>query len=144
MEAPHLHEHDHRAEALQGWVKTLLLLGLGIYFAYNIVSGNLSNYINVRFAWLSYVAAAVFMLLGIGTAIMLLRAGKHKQKHGEHDHEYGAMSWGALGVVALPLLLGVFVPSRPLGASAVDGDMSPDLPCAAAPIPTREESFDVR
>jgi putative membrane protein len=121
------HDHDHRAEVIQGWLKTALLLGLGIYFAYNIVSGNLSNYVNVRFAWLSYVAAAIFLLLGVGNAILLLRAGERKHKHGDHDpdhdHSHGSMSWRALGVVALPLLLGILVPSRPLGASAVDGDM---------------------
>jgi putative membrane protein len=125
-EHEHHHHHDHRDETLQGWLKTLILLGLATYFAYNIFSGNLSNYINVRFVWLSYVAAGIFLLLGVGNAFLLLRAEKHKRKHDDHDHEHahGGMSWGALGIVALPLLLGVLVPSRPLGASAVDGDLS--------------------
>src|SRR5687767_13241863 len=81
------HDHDHRAETVQSWLKTLLLLGLGAYFAYNISSGNLSNYINVRFVWLSYVAAGIFLLLGVGNAFLFLRTEKRKQKHDDHDHD---------------------------------------------------------
>ncbi len=69
----HDHDHDHRTETIQLWIKTALLFGLGIYFAYNIASGNLSNYINARFAWLSYVASALFLLIGLFSAIHLLR-----------------------------------------------------------------------
>ena len=40
------------------------MIGLGMYFVYNIASGNIPNYVNARFAWLSYVAAALFLLIG--------------------------------------------------------------------------------
>lgn len=128
MQIAHAHDHhhhcEHRVESAQAWLKTLVLFGLGAYFAYNIVTGNLANYINARFAWLSYVAAALFLLLGVASLVGLLRDRQHDHHDHSHDHQHGSMSWGALAVVALPLILGTLIPSRPLGASAVDGSLS--------------------
>jgi uncharacterized repeat protein (TIGR03943 family) len=116
----HDHEHDHSSANFQNWLKTALLLGLGLYFVYNILSGNLTNYINVRFAWLSYVAAGLFLLIGGYSAYHLLR--HHTGEHA-HDHSHAPLSWGALLIVAIPLVLGTLIPSRPLGVEAVDGDL---------------------
>ncbi len=118
----HDHEHDHARERRMAWAKTAILIGLGLYFAYNIISGNLSNYINLRFGWLSYVAAALFFLLGGFSAYTLLRSrGEHAHDHEHGDHLHSAPSWGMIAVVAAPLVLGTLVPSRPLGAEAVGG-----------------------
>ena len=76
----HLHDHDyehsHNTPA-QEWLKTALLLGLGLYFVYIIITGNLTNYINIRFSWLSYVAAIIFLMLGFaaGTLNAMRSAG---------------------------------------------------------------------
>jgi uncharacterized repeat protein (TIGR03943 family) len=97
----------------QMWLKTALLLGLGIYFVVVIVTGSLTNYINERFAWLSYVAAGIFLLLGAHSLYMALRS----------EHAVGkdrGLSWGTLWMVGIPLLLGTLVPSRPLGVESVD------------------------
>ena len=137
----HDHDHDHEhhhAPDVQAWLKAALLFGLGVYFAYNIASGNLTNYISVRFAWLSYAAAALFLILGgFGFATLILdalrdrRAHAHHHDHAhDHDHDllhvhnHGFVPWPALLVVAVPLILGVLVPSQPLGANAVDGNLS--------------------
>jgi len=135
LSQPHLHheherDHEHHHEAhndqsdmLREWLKVAVLLGLGAYFIYNIISGNLSNYINVRFAWLSYVAAALFMLLGVFGAYSLLRPKPHEHNHDhdhDHDHDHG-ISWVGLAIVSVPLLLGTLIPSRPLGADAIQG-----------------------
>jgi uncharacterized repeat protein (TIGR03943 family) len=125
--ADHDDGHDHGArEDVQAWLKTAILLGLGLYFVYNIVSGNLTNYINIRFAWLSYVAAVLFLLIGGFSLLNLLRRRNHAHAHAHHDHDHGSggMSWFALAVVATPLLLGTLIPSRPLGAEAIEGDIS--------------------
>jgi uncharacterized repeat protein (TIGR03943 family) len=119
----HDHDHDHRRAAVFAWARAALLIGLGLYFVYNIASGSLANYINARFAWLSYVAAALFLLLGAASVIQQ-RRGSHNHAHDDHDH--GALSWGVLAVVAVPLLLGTLVPSQPLGASAIGGGVSMD------------------
>ena len=121
----HLHEHDHEhsySTPAQEWLKTALLLGLGLYFVYIIVTGNLTNYINIRFSWLSYVAAVIFLMLGAASLYKLMRGHKHKNDHDHHDHS--PISWAVLAVVAVPLVLGTLIPSRPLGAAAVDGDLT--------------------
>ncbi len=124
MQTADHNQHDHRRARAQAWARTALLLGLGLYFGYNIASGSLANYINARFAWLSYVAAALFLLLGAASASRLMRGGQTHQ-HGP-DHDHGALSWGAIAVVAVPLALGTLIPSQPLGASAVGGGVSMD------------------
>jgi uncharacterized repeat protein (TIGR03943 family) len=120
----HDHHHDHRGETLEAVLKTGLLLGLGLYFLYNIASGSLVNYINARFAWLSYLAAALFLLLGVSSAYDLLRQrGQHHHDH-DHDHDHAHLSWPALVIIAIPLVLGTLIPSQPLGADAVGGSIS--------------------
>jgi uncharacterized repeat protein (TIGR03943 family) len=42
------------------------------------------------------------------------------------------MSWGALAVVAIPLVLGTLIPSQPLGSAAVNGDISLNAPSVTA------------
>lgn len=133
----HDHEHDHRRALIAEWIKTVLLIGLGLYFVANIVNGNLTNYINVRFSWLSYVAAALFLLIGGYSFYHLLdqhfparkakkaKRGEHDPDHDHaHDHAHGTISWATLAVIAVPLVLGTLIPSRPLGAESVDGNVS--------------------
>ena len=55
------------------WAKTAVLVGLALYFIYNIFSGNLTNYINVRFAWLAYVAVLIFIALAVANIYELFR-----------------------------------------------------------------------
>lgn len=120
----HHHDHDHNREYLQALLKTALLLGLGLYFLYNILSGNLANYISVRFAWLSYLAVALFLLLGVSSLYNLFKqSGEHHHDHDDH-HDHGSLSWTALAIIAIPLVLGTLIPSRPLGADAVGGSIS--------------------
>ncbi|MBL8161518.1 MAG: TIGR03943 family protein [Anaerolineae bacterium] len=131
----HVHEQPQQPAAraaLQGWLKTGLLFGLALYFVYNILSGNLANYINQRFAWLSYVAVVLFVLLGAASLLELLRRDAHEHHDHEghehhdhdHDHDHSSVSWVALAVVAVPLVLGTLIPSQPLGATAIDGSIS--------------------
>src|SRR5262245_27264615 len=108
---------EPRVNRQQEWAKAGLLLALGVYFVYVIVSGNLTNYINARFAWLSYVAAALFLLLGLSSAYELLRREKRKvemeqfggdllgtprtfQRYArEMEQNRRAISWKALAVI---------------------------------------------
>ncbi|MEO0564452.1 MAG: DUF1980 domain-containing protein, partial [Chloroflexota bacterium] len=59
---------------IRAWMQAILLVGLSVYFAYNIYTGNLANYINERFVWLSYVATGLFLILGITAGIRAARA----------------------------------------------------------------------
>ncbi len=128
----HDHDHEHARERRMAWAKMAILLGLGLYFTFIILSGNLSNYINLRFGWLSYVAAGLFFLLGGFSLYTLLRSrGEHKHAHDDHLHS--APSWGVIAIVAIPLVLGTLVPSQPLGVEAVS---SIDLNAAASQVST--------
>ncbi|NWF70179.1 MAG: TIGR03943 family protein [Chloroflexi bacterium] len=132
MQAAHSHDHEHEhtpSAPAQAWVKTGLLLGLALYFLYNIVSGNLTNYINIRFSWLAYIAVAIFGALGAVSAYDLLRARRAEQAHDDHDHyhNHDHVSWPVLFITAIPLLLGTLIPSQPLGASAIDGNISTNV-----------------
>ncbi len=122
---PHIeeqaYEHESAAQTrLRTWLKPAILAGLGLYFNHNLASGNLTNYINARFAWLSYLAAMLFLLLAAVTAYDLINARRQGSRRA-HDH---GLSWAGLAVVAIPLVLGTFIPSRPLGANAVEGDLT--------------------
>lgn len=136
MQATQPQDHHHHeptlADTIQPWLKTLVLYGLSLYFIWNIVTGNLAFYINNRFVWLAYLAAGLFLLLAFSSTVTLLRARQHDHAHDndhhhhdhDHDHSHGRMSWTMLLLVALPLVLGTLVPSRPLGADAIDGNIA--------------------
>ncbi|MEP7291913.1 MAG: TIGR03943 family protein [Chloroflexota bacterium] len=136
-EHEHEHPHNHRREAVQQAVKAALLVGLGMYFLYNIASGNITNYVSERFSWLSYVAAGLFLLIGAFSVWHLLN--DRRESHEHHDHTHAPISWGVLAILAVPLALGTLIPSRPLGAEAVSGDMS----MASAATVGVSESFNV-
>lgn len=107
-------EHQHHSQIDQAdWAKSLILFGLGIYFVVLIVTGNLTNYINLRFAGLAYIGAALFFLLGLVNFYACLN------RRGGHSHHH--ISWDNLIVVAFPLLLALLIPSRSLGVEAVSG-----------------------
>lgn len=107
-------EHQHHSEIDQvAWAKSLILFGLGLYFAVLIFTGNLANYINLRFALLAYIGTALFFLLALVNLYISLNP---RRAHSHHQ-----ISWDNLLIVAFPLLLAVLIPSRSLGVEAVSG-----------------------
>lgn len=104
------------------WLKTLVLLGMAVYFGVLLATGTLANYINLRFAWLSWVALLAFLGLGLWSAYRLLRM-QTPQVSG-HAIVHLPVSWGTIAIVAIPLILAVAVPSQPLTADAVQGGIS--------------------
>lgn len=134
----HIHPRNDRQTTLQLWVKALLMIGLGVYFIYNIASGSITNYVNERFAWLSYVAAGLFLLIGGFSIWHLLHDHEHDHE-GDHDHVHEPISWRVLAILAVPLVLGTLIPSRPLGAEAISGGVNLS---SAATVGT-SEAFNV-
>lgn len=100
--------------------KALILVLLAIFFAEKFVSGRLYYYIGPRFGWLSVLAVALFIALANAYNALSFEDEDDGHEHGhEHEHARSATSgWGLL-IVALPLILGVLIPARPLDASAV-------------------------
>ena len=122
----HDHDHDHEHSDLMEWVKAVILLGLSMYFVYNLISGNVTNYINIRFVWLSYVAGAMFLAYGLYLLYTLIQARRGQPVHHDHDHDHDHehASWGVLAIVAIPVLIGFFSTSAPLDYNAVNGGVS--------------------
>lgn len=106
-------------------LQALILAALGIFLLQKILSGTLFWYINQRFMLLVLAAGVGLLIL----AQMVFQSLRHKpgapepDDHAAHDHPPGHAQgtlpvWG-LVVVALPVLLGVLIPARPLGTSAI-------------------------
>ena len=133
------HHHHHAAASSQriepvNWAKALLLLGMGIYLAYLIASGNLTNYINLRFAWLAYVGTAIFLLLALVSVYVCLKPGS--------GHQHYQISWDMLVIVAFPLLLAILIPSRSLGIEAINGGISLSPVGVESPAAFRRSPLD--
>lgn len=103
------------------WVKAGLLLALGVYFVLLLLTGAINNYINQRFQWLVIVGAVLFVLFGLWQLKQLL--GEHAYSTRE-SHTQEPLTWKTLAIVAIPLILAVIFPSRPLGAEAINGGVS--------------------
>lgn len=125
---------------LETILKAAVLGGLGLMFYAKISDGTLTFYINQRFAWLSFAAVLILAALALtmvyrliegrrNTAEETLRGSRgeeepedkhqHQLTHDlDHTHSHG-VSWGAIIILSIPMLLGLLVPARPLGASAV-------------------------
>jgi uncharacterized repeat protein (TIGR03943 family) len=97
----------------------VMLLG---YLGYALYSGQLANYINLRFQWLSWVALVILLLMLVNQLIALVKPnGLHVH---EHDHEHSPTTWYMLAIMGVPLVLGIAIPSAPLGAEAIRGSVS--------------------
>lgn len=105
--------------------RALLLILLAIFLMQKMVSGQIGLYTSPRFGWLTYIGAALLIALAWGYD--LFRQGgvedhehEHEHEH-DHDHDHGSGKGAltALGLVALPLILGVIVPPQPLSTSAI-------------------------
>src|SRR5215468_5464488 len=131
------------------WLQSAILLFLGLYFLDNMLSGRIYLYINERFGWLTWLGTGILLALAAVSIADLMRkknpvaAHDHEHDHHDGDHEehahdhnhdhhgeedehthaghvHGqAASWPILAVIALPLVLGLVVDAKPLGAAAV-------------------------
>ncbi len=125
---------------LRRWAQVAILGLTGLYFTYNLFSGNVTNYIAEKFVWLSWIAAGLLLVLAGMQAVGLLRGSQYGHEHGhhhEHDHDphtpdtpkrlARVREWASLGIVFLPFLFGVLVPSQPLDSRSVEGEIAADL-----------------
>lgn len=112
-------------------LKSVALIGLGVFLFSRLVDGSVYYYINQRFVILTLLAAAGFILVGAS----LYRRPKPNHTPAEHDsearlplsdhldgdphdHDHSHLTWFGLLIILLPLVLGWLVPPKPLGASA--------------------------
>lgn len=109
----------------------LVLGALGLYLLSRIWNGSVLLYINERFIWLVVMAGIGCLILS--QVVLQARFAAHKADvakeddlgcqddacHAHHDHGHGAVSGWNLWWLALPVLLGLLVPARPLGTTAL-------------------------
>ena len=146
----HDHEHDHDHEhhdhahhdhmdwgRIQAWVQTGIMFLMGLYFIdLALPGGNLGNYINANnFGWLTWVGAFILLAIAMINVTELLskntvHAHNHDPEAEGHQHaRAGSLSsWVFLGMVGIPLVFGLGMASRPLGAEAISsGQISSDI-----------------
>ena len=102
------------------WLKAAVMGATGGYLLFVLLSGNAANYINLAYAPLTYLAAALLLLLAAVAAWDGLRSVFS-------GHGFDRVSWIAVGILAIPVLLGVLVPSKPLGAADASGRLNTAL-----------------
>lgn len=112
-------------------LQALVLAGLGLFMLHKIWTGTLYWYINQRFLLLILFAA--IGLLALARVVLPGRSAtdpaslgdEQQHEHGDehehgHDHDHGGSgaAWGLI-FLAVPLALGLLIPARPLGSSAI-------------------------
>lgn len=131
-------------------IKNILLIALGIFLLSRLLNGTLSFYIHPRFNVLTLLTAVGLTTLGIGYAIQQRRAAAHARAHSnDHDHEHEHahihshdVSWAGLFLLSLPVVLGLLVEPRPLGASALQNreiNIGTDVSLTSASAPEGSE-----
>lgn len=120
------------------WIKGAILAALALMFALKINTGTLNFYINQRFAWLALVAVLLFAALALTVVFRLMdRSAQASPMWPGH----GRVSRAAVALLALPAILGLLVPARPLGASALAGrGLSLGAPVRAGSAPVAQRS----
>lgn len=96
----------------------LVVAVLGVFLFSLVYSGNILLYINRRFVLLSFLAAILLIILS--QVIMRERPAPDQDRdeaagHETHLHTERRSSW-SLWWLALPVLVGVLIPARPLGS----------------------------
>jgi uncharacterized repeat protein (TIGR03943 family) len=112
---------------------------MGLFLYWQVYNGTVLYYINQRFVWLTLLAAIGFIIVGSSYRQRGDRAD-HIHEHEPHHHEdqtskvsqtfevsahshaghaHGNLGWGGLWLVALPIILGLLIPPKPLGAAAM-------------------------
>ena len=118
---------------LQSVLKSLALFGLAIFLYTRIVNGSLLFYINERFAWFTLAAAIGLALVAVSYQPAWRRVAHRDDAHEHADYEHAeydhaghehaghdhGLSWRGLFIVMLPVMLGILIPPRPLGVSAL-------------------------
>jgi len=136
---------------IRQWIQALVLVGLGFYFLDNMLTGRVALYVNdAQFGWVPWLGTALFLAIGVVQVLDLLRQRAADTDHHHHDHAHTedcedcdhdhahpdhdghdhshAPSWLKLALVSIPLLIGVFIPAKPLSSAAVqNGGISTGL-----------------
>jgi uncharacterized repeat protein (TIGR03943 family) len=126
-------------ERFQPFIKTLLLVALGVFLYSRIANGTLYYYINERFAIFTVIGVVGLLLLGVSYRWEKPQPpGDTDDQEHEHEHHSQALSWGGALIVALPVILGLLVTPKPLGSAALaNRDVTLSMNESALPVGLR-------
>lgn len=108
-------------------LRMILLLALGAMLVVKTTTGGVLLYVNGLYVGLIFVAGVAMVAIGYVAGLeWLVRRDTRLSRHlafgdGDHAHATGRAEAVGFALLAVPLLLGLLVPARPLGASALDG-----------------------
>jgi len=108
-------------------LRMVLLLALGAMLVVKAVTGGLLLYVNGLYVGLILAAGLATVAIGyVAGLAWLVRRDARPARHlafgeGDHAHATGRVEAVGFALLAVPLLVGLLVPARPLGASALDG-----------------------
>lgn len=108
--------------------KVFILVSLGLFLASRLWNGSLSFYIHPRFNMLTAVTAVGLIIVGVVYAqqhrkTIIHGEEVHDHDHHQHDHDHDHdhnITWIGLTILAIPVILGLIVQPRPLGANALE------------------------
>ena len=116
---------------LTALIETLLLGGLGVMLLLKAGGGVLAYYIHPRYAPLVIAGAAVLLIIAAVRARAIGVAGEPARGR-----------WSGYVLLLLPLLIGLFVPARPLGADALPADTTVASGAGQGGIPLDGDTAD--
>jgi uncharacterized repeat protein (TIGR03943 family) len=101
-------------------LQALVLAILGLFLILKIYDGRILLYINQRFiALVLFAAVGLIILSQIAFQSTALKSTKEILEHAEETVQNRTPLW-SIWLIALPILIALFIPERPLGAYAVD------------------------
>jgi uncharacterized repeat protein (TIGR03943 family) len=106
-------------------VQGIIFVGWGGFLLHTIVSGKIAFYINQRYIFLVFLGVLAFTCLGLVTLVNAFRSRPPSAGHDLVDHRHEQDGSKHLFpifktlVIGMPLLIGLMIPARPLGSSAM-------------------------
>ena len=112
-------------------IETLLLVGLAVMLLLKAGGGVLAYYIHPRYVPLVIAGALVLLIVAAVRAPAIGRAGESVRGR-----------WPGYALLLLPLLIGLLVPARPLGADALPADTTVTSGAGQGGIPLDGDTAD--
>jgi uncharacterized repeat protein (TIGR03943 family) len=97
--------------------QAFIILGLCLFLVFKLLTGELSLYINIRYAPLTVFGILALAIMLIALIKPLEPVSDEHDHHDHSDHVHNTSS-SALMILAVPLLIGLLIPSHPLDAAA--------------------------
>jgi len=97
------------------FLQAILLLALFFFLGFKVLSNQLSWYINPRFVTLVYIG---ILFLGILAYKLIMEIQRINQDSADSFRDHIPTPVNLL-IMLLPLLVGILIPARPLGAAAI-------------------------